>query len=240
MVLTTDDAFKHMLGFDKVNNSTFGFFLKKFDENNLIQTNVNIPIELFLPTLSNRLFVNIFRLSGESRDFVASATLVSGTTTNYSFTLTTNSEYEIEDSGQFLLNGGAGSDPHILTMSGRHFELPKQTKWWDLVKYRDFSIKGHTTGFKGGYFFNEVVIQCGDKKVRVDFNKGKYSGNIKATERKVVSKIDNLRKSNRNYNIFYIEEYGGIYVLVEYNKRYVFPIFNHEPSKDELKGVLVK
>jgi hypothetical protein len=203
--------------------------------------NVIQNYEVTLPGYANRSYIKIYRENGtETPDFVTNATLKSGETNVYTFTLTTNSTYTLGDPEIMNLGAGAGSDPHVKTIYGTKFDLPHTTKWWNLLSYENINIKAHTTGYQGGYYFNEAEIKVNNEVMKVDFNKQKIKATPYFKQLKIKENETNLAKSKKNIQAFYVDIAGGFYLIVDLSSKYIIPLFNRIPEKGKAKGILAE
>ena len=208
----------------------------------------NYTIEL--PEMANRQYVNIYKENpNDTTTFITQASLVSGQTYIYSFNLSNNSVYTIADSGVMVLGPGMGSDPHITTIRGEHRVMNKirgKNRTFNILSDDRISIRGHVQGYKLGDYLSHVrIANDGDEICEIDFNHKKV--NIKNNELiKTVGKVDssnltNSVNSNKLRQMVHLKGLnpGGVYLYIDFNQRYVCPVFNQVIQNKSLTGLLI-
>lgn len=229
------------------------FAIKFIDTSDLTQL-ISSPGEqqytLSIPSLANRQYLEIYRENTDgSATFVTNATLDAGQTYSYSFTLSSNSVYSIADSGVLVAGPGVGSDPHITTLSGRHWVMNTirgKNRKIDILSDGKTSIQGHIQGYKlGDYMSNVTITNGGEKVCEIDFNHLKIKINNETVVRKISSvdssNLKNSNNSNKRRQMIHLNGLnpGGVYLYVDLDQRYVCPIFNQAIQNDKLHGVLI-
>lgn len=228
-------------------------FSIKFIDPNSSGTFVSSPgtqnYKISTPQIANRTHLKIYRENPDGTStYVTRADRISGENYTYSFTLNTNSVYTAADSGEMSVISGSGSDPHITTLSGRHWVMSKiRGRDRDLTLLADdkMSIKGHIHGYPNGDFFSHADITEGKKKVvAVDFQKKKIKilDNTKAKIVNSQSRLENGSISGKNQTTLFVDGFnpGGVFLHVDFNQRYISPIFNHQITNTSLRGIIAE
>jgi len=227
------------------------FFIKAFDTiSESLEPNSTFDLEFILPDFSSRAFMKLFREEPNgTRTEITGLNRVITNPSAYRISLTTNSVYSIEDSGVLVPTGAAGSDPHICTLSGRKYDLPlvrRQGSEIGLLKIGEYHLKAKVGGVMNGQFMQSCSLMHRGKRVLdVDFRKG-----YKIINKEVVSRIgstckfDNVSNSTKNNETVFVKDMweGGVYLHINYQHRYICPIFNSHPTEDQIKnmsGVLI-
>jgi hypothetical protein len=230
-------------------------FAVKFVNNttNQYETNLHQEYRIELPTLANRQYVKIYREGSDGvPHFITNANAsVSGSSSNtfYTFNLESNSLYSVVDSGVFVSSAGIGSDPHITTFSGKHsimHSMRGKNREVNILGDRCTKMVGHIQGYPNGDFLNKVRITHLDKSVcEIDFHKRRVniSNNrvAKVIENTNSQLVGNSNNSNRGRQTLFLDlmNPGGMYLYIDWNTRYVCPIFNQVLQNQDLKGVLI-
>lgn len=230
-------------------------FAVKFVNNttNQYETNLHQEYRIELPTLANRQYVKIYKEGSDgATHFITNAyASVSGSSSNtfYTFNLESNSLYSVVDSGVFVSSGGIGSDPHITTFSGKHtimHSVRGKNREVNILGDRYTKMVGHIQGYQNGDFLNKVKISHLNTSVcEIDFHKKK----VTISNNRVAKVIDstnsqlvgNSNNSNRGRQTLFLDlmNPGGMYLYIDWNTRYVCPIFNQVLQNQDLKGVLI-
>ena len=92
----------------------------------------------------------------------------------------------------------AGSDPHILTIFGKKYDLhPSTRKTYTLFKTKEINVTSHFTGLKHGIFYDRVNIELpNNEKLKVEFKKRKIRGSAKSIEVSETSQDIGIRYNN--------------------------------------------
>lgn len=230
-------------------NSITSFLLKVLNHTSgEFVTNGPFQIEVSTPYYSSRSHLRLIR---EDDNTEISGGLVRTDVSTYTITLSSNSIYTIVDSGSLEADTGIGSDPHIKTIFGRKYDLPKQYRYSktgiSLLKTSMGEIRARVTGLPNGEFLSKAHITILNNKVmEIDFEKQK-SKIVDTESVRNISVESNLlnnvtKKSKKVTEMFFLQSLweGGVYILVNYQHRYICPIFNKHPEpSDDISGVLV-
>lgn len=230
-------------------NSIASFLLKVLNPaSGEFVTNGPFQLEVYTPYHSSRTHLRLMR---EDNNSEISGGLVSSAISTYGVTLSSNSVYTIVDSGSLVVDPGIGSDPHIKTIFGRKYDLPKQYRYSktgvSLLKTSTGEIRGRVTGLPNGEFLSKADITILNNRVmEIDFEKRRSKILVTDSVRNISVESNLLKnitkKSNKVTEMFFLETLweGGVYILVNYQHRYICPIFNKHPVEtDNISGVLV-
>jgi hypothetical protein len=181
--------------------------------------------------------------------FVTDATKVTGESYLYAFTLTTNSVYTVADSGVMFASAGVGSDPHVTTLSGRHWVMQTikgKNRDIQVLADKKHSITGHIQGYPNGEFMSKSVITENGKPVcEIDFQKRKIKiindSLVKLVGKTDSSSVENSNNSNKGRQTLLINAFnpGGVLLYVDFGTRYLCPIFRQAIQNPDLKGLVV-
>lgn len=232
------------------------FVVKYIDTvTNTIVDNFPQEFRLEMPTLANRQFLKIYREGADGNSyFITNATPAienSSSSSFYLFTLDFNSVYSVVDSGALISESGIGSDPHIKTLSGNHWVMNTirgKNREVQILQDNHLKMVGHIQGYVNGDFLSNVKIIDSKSKVvkcEIDFNKRKIHI-CDPRFAKIVSEVDssemvNSNNSRKGRQTLLVNGFnpGGMYVYIDWNHRYVCPIFNQVVQNKNLKGILV-
>lgn len=222
-------------------------FIDPSNSGNFISSPGTQTYRISTPQIANRTHLKIYRENPDgSTTYVTRADRVVGESYVYAFTLTTNSVYTAADSGEMVVSSGSGSDPHITTLSGRHWVMSKiRGRDRDITLLADdsMSIRGHIHGYPNGDFFSHAEItENKNKIVSIDFQKRKIKvlDNNRAKIVRSVSKLENGSVSGKSQTTLFVEGFnpGGVFIHIDFNQRYISPIFNHQITNPNLRGVI--
>lgn len=222
------------------------FFIKAFDSTSEEMVRGGIfDLEFILPDFSSRAYMKFYREeTNGTRTEITGLNRVITNPSAYRITLTSNSVYSIEDSGVLVPTGAAGSDPHICTLSGRKYDLPlirRQGGEISLLKVGKYNLKAKVGGVMNGQFMQSCSLTVNGKKaLEVDFRRGyKISNGDVVSEIRSNCNFENISNSNKMNDTVYIKDMwrGGVYLHINYQHRYVCPIFNSHPSSEEIKNM---
>lgn len=233
--------------------SPVSFTVKFVDAADLTQTVSNPGTQNYtieLPELANRQYVNIYKENPDNTTtFITTATLVSGQTYIYSFNLNNNSVYTVADSGVLVPGPGMGSDPHITTIGGVHKVMNKirgKNRDFNILSDDSISIRGHVQGYKLGDYLSHVrIVKNGQEICEIDFNRKKVNIKdeylIKQVDKVNSAGLTNSVNSNRLRQMLLLKGLnpGGVFMYIDFNQRYICPIFNQAIQNDRLTGLLV-
>lgn len=232
-------------------NGVMSFAFKALDpSSDEFSTSGPFEIEVELPTLSSRTFIRLIR-EDDNTEISGGLIPSESSPSIYTIVLQSNSVYTVVDSGSLIVSGGVGSDPHITTIFGEKYDLKKQSRYMrggiSLLKTPMGEIRGGVTGLRNGEFLSavDVYVSGGKKVLGINFEKKKSKYTGCGVRRVDVSdnNITNIDKSNKQTEMFLVEGLweGGVYLMVNYQHRYVCPIFNKTPKpEDGFTGALVK
>lgn len=232
-------------------NGIMSFAFKALDPSSEeFSTSGPFQIEVDLPLLSSRTFIRLIR-EDDNTEITGGLIPSSSSPSVYTIVLESNSVYTVVDSGSLVVSGGMGSDPHITTIFGEKYDLPKQSRYTrgglSLLKTPLGEIRGGVTGLRNGEFLSGVdVYVSGGKVLGINFERKRSKilngGGVRRVD---VSdnNITNIDKSIKQTEMYLVEGLweGGVYLMVNYQHRYVCPIFNKNPRpEDGFTGALVK
>lgn len=227
-------------------NVVSSFFIKVFDSvQNTMAQGRTFDLEFILPDFSSRAFMKFFREEPNgTRTEITGLNRVITNPSAYRIALSSNSVYSIEDSGVLVPTGAAGSDPHICTLSGRKYDLPlirRQGMEVSLLKIGGYNLKAKVGGVMNGQFMQSCSLNVNGKRVlEVDFRRGyKISNKNEVSEIRSSCNFENMSNSNKMNDTVFVKDMwrGGVYLHINYQHRYICPIFNHHPSSEEIKNM---
>lgn len=234
-------------------DSIMSFFIKQYDTQaeDIVSSGLNQPLTFTISDYANRSYLILYRVESDgSYTNVGNATRVNST--EYSITLTSNSVYTLVDSGVLYTGPGVGSDPYVTTIFGHKYQIPKirgRNNHLTLIKNKTSHLKAHMTGLYDGDYLDRVVLESGRESI-LDINFSKKTSKINNREQvkqmfvKDVS-VDHFKPSKKLNEVFFVKSAlhpGGVYLVVNYQHRYVFPVFNHALTKEDvgdLSGILI-
>lgn len=246
---TMDPVVSDINGLDSI----MSFFIKEYDTEteDVVTSDLNQTITFACADVANRSYLKLYRIetNGSYTD-VGNVTRIDSS--NYTITLASNSVYTLVDSGVLYTGVGIGSDPYVTTISGRKYQIPKirgRNNGLTLIKNGSVSLKGHMTGLYDGDYLDRVVLEDSKNSLlEINFSKKtskvKDSGKIKKMFVENMS-VAHFKTSNKLNEVFYVKDSlhrGGVYLVVNYQHRYVFPVFNHALTEEDIKvmsGVLI-
>lgn len=202
------------------------------------------------PELANRAHLKVYKENSDGTvTFVTDATKVTGQSYIYSFTLSSNSVYTVADSGVMFASAGVGSDPHITTITGKHWVMPTvkgKNRDFQVLADKKHSIIGHIQGYPNGEFLSKSVIAENGKPVcEIDFQKRKIKiindSLVKLVGKTDSSSVENSNNSNKGRQTLLINAFnpGGVLLYVDFGTRYLCPIFRQAVQNPDLKGLVI-
>lgn len=203
-----------------------------------------------VPEIANRAFLKIYKENADgTATFVTNATKVTGMSSLYEFTLTSNSVYTVADSGEMFASAGVGSDPHVTTLSGKHWVMQTirgKNRDIEVLSDKNHSITGHIQGYPNGEFLSKSVITENGKRVcEIDFQKRKIKifddSLVKLVGKTDSSSVENSNNSNKGRQTLLINAFnpGGVLLYVDFHTRYLCPIFRQDVQNKDLRGLVI-
>jgi hypothetical protein len=234
-------------------SSPIAFSIKFVDPSNLSSFVSNPGTQTYtisVPEIANRAHLKIYKENADgTATFVTDATKVTGESYLYAFSLTTNSVYTVADSGVMFASAGVGSDPHVTTLSGRHWVMQTikgKNRDIQVLADKKHSITGHIQGYPNGEFMSKSVITENGKPVcEIDFQKRKIKiindSLVKLVGKTDSSSVENSNNSNKGRQTLLINAFnpGGVLLYVDFGTRYLCPIFRQAIQNPDLKGLVV-
>lgn len=229
------------------------FSVKFIDETNpteFVEVTEEHQYTLEIPGMANREFLSVYRENIDgSVTYVTNATLVPGETYLYTFSIDSNSVYSIIDPGALIIGPGIGSDPHVTTLDGRH-RIMKKIRGRDrdvtILSDQQTSIRGRIQGYRLGDYLSQVQIMRDKRMVcEIDFHKNEIrvldGGFVKEIRQVNSSGLKNSVNSNKLRQLLFLDALnpGGVYLYVDFNQRYLCPVFNQVIQNTNLRGELV-
>lgn len=222
------------------------FFIKALDRNtNQFAEGKSFDLEFILPDFSSRSFMKLFREEPNgTRTEISGLNRVITNPSAYRITLMSNSVYSIGDSGVLVPVGAAGSDPHICTLNGRKYDLPtirRQGSEVSLLKIGKYNLKARVGGLMNGQFMQSCSLMVGGKRaLEVDFRRGcKILNQNEVLGIGSKTSFENVSNSKKMNETVFVKDMwnGGVYLHINYQHRYICPIFNSHPTSEQLKNM---
>lgn len=203
-----------------------------------------------VPEIANRSHLKVYRENADgSATFVTNAAKVTGESYIYGFTLTSNSVYTVADSGEMFASAGVGSDPHVTTLTGKHWVMQTirgKNRDIEVLSDKKHSITGHIQGYPNGEFLSKSVItENGKRACEIDFHKRRIKifddSLVKLVGRTDSSSVGNSNNSNKGRQSLFINAFnpGGVILYVDFNTRYLCPVFRQDVQNKDLRGLIV-
>lgn len=228
----------------------FAMILKVIDNSGNIQTNINIPIDIYLDNSLGSI-VNLY-VDGENAGSGQFQEKI-GDKYRYRVTLLKGNGgiYGIFSNPT---SASVGSDPHITTLFGKKYDFhPSTRRNYTLFKSKDINVTSHFSGLKSGVYYDKVEVELPNKdRIKINFNKHTVKGKsslVEMSKEVYPIKYENRTSDKSVGKIFEplnpmtklaIDGKNPVNMFIDFKTRYVFFEFPKSvPAISEMTGLII-
>jgi len=228
----------------------FAMILKVIDNSGNIQTNINIPIDIYLDNSLGSI-VNLY-VDGENAGSGQFQEKI-GNKYRYRVTLLKGNGgiYGIFSNPT---SASVGSDPHITTLFGKKYDFhPSTRRNYTLFKSKDINVTSHFSGLKSGVYYDKVEVELPNKdRIKINFNKHTVKGKsslVEMSKEVYPIKYENRTSDKSVGKIFEplkpmtklaIDGKNPVNMFIDFKTRYVFFEFPKSvPAISEMTGLII-
>jgi hypothetical protein len=233
--------------------SPISFTVKFIDPTDLSQFVSNPGTQNYtisVPEIASRAYLKIYKENDDgSVTFVTNADKITGESYLYGFSLNSNSVYTVADSGVMFASAGVGSDPHVTTITGNHWIMPGvkgRNRDISILSDGVHEIRGHIQGYQNGEFMSKAVItEKGVPLCEIDYQRNKIrilrKDLVKVMSQVQTSQLKNAATSKKSRQTLFLDAFnpGGVFLYIDFQTRYICPIFNHAVQNPRLRGLVM-